>query len=65
MFIKVLIISTVLFAIMMLALGVKMLFDKNAEFTAHTCAAGSENKNDQETGCSMCQLKELSDCDEK
>jgi len=38
MFLKTLIISVILVAIVMLALGVKLLFDKNATFTAHSCA---------------------------
>lgn len=64
MFLKLLIFSVILVAIIMLALGVKLLFDKNAEFEMHSCAF-EENTNDKgEPGCSSCQLKEVADCPE-
>ena len=65
MFIKVLIISIIILAFIMLALAVKLLFDKDAEFTAHSCAAEKGDDNKQEAGCSMCQVKVLADCKEK
>lgn len=45
----------------MLALGLKLWFDPDAEFTVHSCALenGSLDKNG---ACSGCQLKDLSDC---
>ncbi len=64
MFIKVIVISIILVAIVMLALGIKMLFDPDAEFTLHSCNLEEENSNSI-SGCSKCQLKDLADCPEK
>jgi hypothetical protein len=63
MFIKVLIISVILVAFIILALGIKLWFSPNAEFTAHSCALddGSLDKNG---ACSQCKLNELIDCPE-
>ncbi|OFY69785.1 MAG: hypothetical protein A2Y71_10160 [Bacteroidetes bacterium RBG_13_42_15] len=58
MFIKVLIISVVLVAIIMLTLGVKLLFDPNAKFTAHSCALDNGNL-DKDGVCFQCQLRDL------
>ncbi len=64
MLIKTIFISVIIVAIIMLALGIKMLFNSNAEFFVHSCALedGSFNK---EGACSKCQLKDLADCPEK
>lgn len=64
MFIKILIITIVLVAFIMLALGVKLWFDPNAEFSSHSCALDSGNI-DEYGACSKCQLKDLADCPEK
>lgn len=64
MFLKLLIFSIVLVAIVMLALGVKLFFDKNAEFEMHSCSSDNKSKNSGEPGCSYCQLKEVADCTE-
>lgn len=64
MFIKVLIITIVLVAFVMLALGVKLWFDPNAEFSSHSCALDSGNI-DEDGACSKCQLKDLADCPEE
>jgi hypothetical protein len=48
----------------MLALGVKLWFDPNAEFSSHSCALNSGNI-DENGACSKCQLKDLADCPEK
>ena len=61
MFIKVPIISIILVAFVMLALGVKLLFDPNAEFSSHSCGIDSGKLN-EDGACSICQLKDLSDC---
>ena len=58
MFIKILIITIVLVAFIMLALGVKLWFDPNAEFSSHSCALDSGNI-DEDGACSNCQLKDL------
>jgi len=64
MYLKLLIISVLLVAVIMLALGIKLLFDKNARFEAHSCAL--EGGNLDETGaCAGCQLKDLANCPEK
>lgn len=41
-FITVLIISSVLLGILMLGMGIKMLFDKKAEFSGGSCQASPE-----------------------
>ena len=61
MIIKVLIITVILVAFMVLALGVKLLFDPNAEFSSHSCGIDSGKLN-EDGACSICQLKDLSDC---
>lgn len=63
MFVKLVLISLVLVVIIMLALGVKLLFDKNARFEAHSCALDGGSA-DAEGGCAKCQLKDLADCPE-
>ncbi len=62
MFLATLIISVILVAIVMLALGVKLLFDKNAEFTIHSCALEDDNQPDNDLACSKCQLRDLANC---
>jgi hypothetical protein len=64
MFLNLLIISIILVALVMLALGVKMWFDPDAEFTANSCAHedGGLNRNG---ACSKCQLKEIAKRPEK
>jgi len=47
-FINTLIITVILVAIVMLALGVKLLFNKDAEFTAHSCALDHVNSDKDE-----------------
>ena len=64
MFLKLIILSVILVALIMLALGIKMLFDPKAEFTVHSCALDDGN-TDKDGACYKCQLKELSDCPEK
>jgi len=45
----------------MLALGVKLLFNKDGEFTAHSCALEDSNSDKNEV-CSKYELKDLVDC---
>ncbi len=47
----------------MLALGVKMIFDPNAEFMAHSCAF-DEGKTDSQAICTKCRIKDLAICPE-
>jgi hypothetical protein len=61
MIIKTILISVILVAIVMLALGIKMLFDKNAKFTVHSCSLEHE-EIDSDDACYKCQLKNMSDC---
>jgi hypothetical protein len=63
MIIKTILISVILVAIIMLALGVKLLFDKDAEFTVHSCSLEDEGSGKDQT-CSSCELKEIADCGE-
>lgn len=64
MFLKLLIVSVILVAFVMLALGVKLFFDKNAEFEMHSCSTGDKKNDNGELDCSSCQLKEVADCSE-
>lgn len=63
MIFKTLIITVILVAIAILALGVKLLFNKDAVIKAHSCAFedGTADKNE---ACSKCELKDLADCPE-
>jgi hypothetical protein len=64
MFLNLLILSVILVAFVVLALGVKLWFDPDAEFTSHSCAFDS-GKPDEDGACSICQIKDLADCPEK
>jgi hypothetical protein len=64
MFLKLLILSIILVAIIMLALGIKLWFNPDAEFSAHSCALEDGNV-DEEGACHKCQIKDLADCPEK
>jgi hypothetical protein len=59
MFFKIFLISIVLVAIVMLALGVKMLFDPKATFEAHSCTLG---EGDDPENCIGCQVKDIANC---
>lgn len=62
MIIKTLIITVILVAIIMLALGIKMLFDKNAKFEVHSCSLDSDSTNNT---CYKCQVKDPEEYNEK
>ena len=47
----------------MLALGVKLLFNKDAEIKSHSCAL-EDDRLDKDEACSKCELKDLLDCPE-
>ena len=64
MFVKLLIVSLMLVAFVVLALGVKLWFDPDAEFSSHSCALDN-GELDEDGACSKCQLKELANCPEK
>lgn len=64
MIIKTLIITVIFVAIVMLALGVKLLFNKNAEFTTHSCALDNNMELNKAEACAKCDLKELVQCPE-
>ncbi len=49
--IKVLIITTVLMLIVMLALSVRLIFTKKGEFHGGSCSSHSSKLKDQEIGC--------------
>lgn len=64
MYFKLLIISVILVAVIMLALSIKLLFDKNARFEAHSCALEDGSLNEDGV-CSGCQLKDFTNCPER
>lgn len=61
MFIKVFILSVGLVAFTILALGIKLLFNREASFTEHACAMEDGELNTVGE-CSGCEIKELSNC---
>ena len=63
MIINTLIISIILVAIVMLAMGVKLLFNKDAEFSSHSCAHVEGSRN-EDGACSKCEFKDLVNCPE-
>ncbi len=64
MLFKILILSIILVAFVALALGVKLLFNKKVDLTAHSCPLADEDPK-SENACSKCQVKDLIDCPEK
>ncbi len=64
MFLKILLLSVILVAFTMLALGVKLLFNKEASFTEHACATEDGELN-KIGGCAACEIQELANCSEK
>lgn len=61
MFFKLLILSVILVAVILLTLGIKLILDPKAEFSAHSCSSSEEDTGDA-GACSSCQLKGVSDC---
>lgn len=53
---KLLIISVILVAFVVLALGIKLWLDPKAEFTAHSCSA-EKGDLDENGYCPNCQVK--------
>ncbi len=64
MFIKLVLISFFLVGLVMLTLSVKLLFDKKATFTVHSCST-EPGADPDGIGCHSCQLKDIANCDEK
>ncbi|WP_167616449.1 hypothetical protein [Maribellus sediminis] len=61
MIIKTIIVSVVLVAIVMLALGIKMLFDKNAKFEMRSCSfVNEENEKEGTHPTRKIEVKKLS-----
>lgn len=52
---KILIVSVVLVVFAMLGLAVKLLYDKNAEVTMHSCGGEKKDLNDA-GGCVGCEV---------
>lgn len=63
-YVKLLIVSIILVAIVILALGVKILFNPKAKFKGHTCAFEFQEGLDKNEACTKCQLKDMADCPE-
>ena len=58
---KLLLLSIILVAFVMVALSVKLFFDKDAEFTTHSCGGENKDSNDAD-GCTSCEIKEVASC---
>jgi cytochrome c553 len=63
MLLKLLLISVVLVALMVLAFGVKLLLEPGSELEAHSCALENGRLNEDGT-CSACHVTKLIDCHE-
>ena len=63
MILKILTVSVVLVAFIMLPYLVHRLFDKDSELVLHECPF-DEDWEKKNIGCSSCQLKGLADCPE-
>jgi len=61
---KTLIVAILLVGFVILALDIKLLFDRNATFTHHSCAL-DEGDSDSNLGCSNCEIKEDANCEIK
>jgi len=64
MFLKILILSIILVAFTVLALGVKLFFNKEPSLSEHACAAEDGELN-KLGGCAACEIQELANCSEK
>ena len=64
MFLKIFIVSIILVAVTMLSLGIKLLFDKHAIFTYHSCSLDDGNLY-KTGGCAGCGIQEVTNCPEK
>jgi hypothetical protein len=64
MFLKILILSVILVAFTILALGVKLLFNKDAAFTGHACSTEGGKQNEI-NGCAGCGIQDVTNCTEK
>lgn len=58
MFLNLFILSVILVAFLMLAIGMKALFDPKAEFSAPSCHLAEPGSEAQEA-CSHCEVKEI------
>ncbi len=61
MIIKTLIVTVILVAIVMLALGIRMLFDKNAKFEVHSCSFDSDDAKGTSYKCQIIDSEECPD----
>jgi hypothetical protein len=63
MVLKLIIVSVILVAIIVLILAIKLLIDPKAEFTAHSCAL-EDGSTDINGICARCRLKDPDNCPE-
>ncbi len=61
MIIKTLIVTVILVAIVMLTLGIKMLFDKNAKFEVYSCSFDSDDAKGTSHKCQIIDSEECPD----
>lgn len=65
MYFEILITTIVLVSIVMMALSVKLFFNKKAEFEMHSCSFDANEKSIEELDCTSCQLKDIADCSQE
>lgn len=63
MLLKVFILSIILVTLIMLVLSLKLFFDPEAEFSAHSCAF-EDGDPEKDLSCVGCKIKDLTDCAE-
>ena len=64
MFLRILILSVILVAFTMLALGIKLFFNKKPSLTEHACALEDGELN-KVGGCITCGIQKIANCPEK
>ena len=62
MWLGILIITIIVVGFLAAAMGLRLVFNGNAEFNSHACQL-DENKKSLDTACSMRKIKKIVDCD--
>ena len=64
MWLKLFIVAIIVTSFLFAAIGLKLIFDKQADVAGESCHLG-ETTEDDGPACAQCQVKEIVDCDEK
>lgn len=63
MWLNLFIVAIIITGFFAITLGLKLVFDKDAEIAGHSCGP-VENNTDDNIACAHCQVKEIIKCDE-